>query len=305
VTRRATPWPVTLRVDDATVGSAHLTLHKETAVPRYDWHQLPAGLRSAVEERTGRIMAAESVQVDGVSDLAAILHTDDGEIFCKGACGGTGARQNRREAHLNPYLRAFAPRLRWHIEQDDWVLLGFDRASGRHADLAPDSPDLPLLATTLAAMSCAPPVPAAAPNAPAGAFWGTWVSPKLISGDTQLHTDVAPSNFLIDGATVTVVDWAKSCYGAPWIDTTLLAIRLVRAGHTPARAEEWAGLVPAWRDAPPGAVTAFVKGMAKCYHQLAQPARPANLVELSAAAAQWSGYRETRSDNLVEVVWKW
>lgn len=85
----------------------------------------------------------------------------------------------------------------------------------------------------------------------------------MVDGNTLIHTDVAPHNFLLHDGGVTLVDWAMPCRGAAWIDTALLVIRLVRAGHSPDQAEAWASSIPMWSAARREAVDAFAAGIAQ------------------------------------------
>jgi hypothetical protein len=49
----------------------------------------------------------------------------------------------------------------------------------------------------------------------------------MVDGNTLIHTDVTPYNFLLHDGGVTLVDWSMPCGGAAWIDTALMVIRLV------------------------------------------------------------------------------
>ncbi|WP_328476843.1 hypothetical protein OHA21_22960 [Actinoplanes sp. NBC_00393] len=274
-------------------------------MPRYHWHDLPAGTRAAVEEHTGPVELAESVGVDSLSALVTILRTGDGDVFCKGIpIDDRQSWQHRNEARGNVYVRAFAPRLRWHVERDGWLLLGFDPVAGRHIDLTPGSPDLPVLAATLTGISTTRVPPSGGLIASIRQSWGRVVDPRLIAGDALVHGDAAPSNFLTDGTTVRVVDWAKMCHGAPWVDTTFMAIRLVHAGHTPAEAEQWANSVPAWREAPRGPVTALAGTFAKYCRMVAERTGSTARADLADAAHRWVQYRERPAADLVQVVFK-
>jgi Ser/Thr protein kinase RdoA (MazF antagonist) len=144
---------------------------------------------------------------------------------------------HRNEARINPFLPASMPRLRWQVESDGWLLLGFDYVDGRHPDLSPGSSDLSSVAAALSEMAMTlTPCPAVKVQA-ATARWAGWIRPEVVDGDTLVHTDVTPFNFLIRQDGVTVVDWSMPCRGAAWIDTALMTIRLVRAGHRPEQAE--------------------------------------------------------------------
>lgn len=260
-------------------------------MPHVSWYALPARVHVAVRERVGPITGVDPVEAGSVADMVAIIHTT-GRSFCvKGARDDNPrAWMQKREARLNPYMPVFAPRLRWQIEEAGWSVLGFDRAPGRHIDVTPGSPDLAPLAETLTAMSA---VPAPAPPVkiqPATARWAQWMAPELVDGDALVHTDVTTKNFLIHHGTIAVVDWAIPCRGAPWLDTALMAIRLIRAGHTPAAAAQWAHAVPAWREAPPPAVDAFAAACTALSAERAHQSTAPHLQQLATAAARWSQF---------------
>jgi hypothetical protein len=262
-------------------------------LPRRHWHELPPTVRAAVERRTGRILQASPVQAGSISDLATVLDTSDGRYFCKGAAAANPLGwMHRNEARINPHLPPQMPRLHWQVEQDGWLLLGFEYVDGRHPDLAPGSPDLSAVAATLTAMTTAltpcPPIRVQ----PATLRWADRIAPDLVDGDTLAHTDVTPYNFLIHGSRVTVVDWSMPCRGAAWIDAALMIVRLIRAGHTPDQAEAWAGRIPAWPAARPEAVDAFADAVAALNRER-QHQRPAatHLGPLADAADCWARHR--------------
>jgi hypothetical protein len=76
--------------------------------------------------------------------------------------------------------------------------------------------------------------------------WADHIPAEMVDGNTLVHTDVTPYNFLLHDGDVTLVDWSMPCRGAACIDTALMVIRLVRAGHSPEQAEAWAGGIPVW-----------------------------------------------------------
>ncbi|WP_179277146.1 hypothetical protein [Actinoplanes regularis] len=243
-------------------------------------------------EQIGTVTDVELVGAGSVADVVAILHTSTGKSFCaKGARDDNPrAWMQRREAQLNPYMPTFAPRLRWQAEATGWSILGFDRAPGRHIDVTPGSPDLGPLVATLTAMST---IPAPAPPVKiqaATARWANWVAPELVDGDTLVHSDMTTKNFLIDGGNVTVVDWAIPCRGADWLDTALTVIRLIRAGHTPAEAAQWAEQVPAWRIASLEAVQVFATACANLGAERARQSSAPHLTQLADAAADWANF---------------
>jgi hypothetical protein len=262
-------------------------------LPRRRWHELPPAVRLDVQRLAGPILRATPVEAGSISDFAAVLETPDGRLFCKGVVTDNPMGwMHRNEARINPFLPATMPRLGWQVESDGWLMLGFEYVEGRHPDLSPDSPDLPTVAATLDAMASAL-TPCPVPKVQAATVrWAGRVAPELVDGHTLVHTDVTPHNFLINEDGVTVVDWSMPCRGAAWIDTALMVVRLIRAGHAPERAEAWADRIPAWSAARPEAVYAFAVGVAALSRDR-QRQRPSatHLGPLADAAESWSRYR--------------
>jgi len=171
-------------------------------------------------------------------------------------------------------------------------MLGFEYISGRHPDLTPGSADLPAVAAALSALATAL-TPCPAPTVqPASTRWAGYIPAEMIDGNTLIHTDVSPYNFLVHGSGVTLVDWSMPCRGAAWIDAALMVIRLVRAGHSPAQGEAWAAQVPVWSSARRGAVDAFAAGIALLGRERERQ-RPSatHLGPLADAAAAWNRHR--------------
>lgn len=84
------------------------------------------------------------------SEFSTTLRTSVGRVFVKGiTTENPGVRAHRHEAAINPRLSGLAPRLLWTVEKAGWLLLGYEYVDGRHTDLSPGSPDLPLLAEAL------------------------------------------------------------------------------------------------------------------------------------------------------------
>jgi hypothetical protein len=256
---------------------------------RHVWAQMPAEVRAAVEQRIGPVKQVTPVNAGSMSSLAAILHTSTGDVFCKGCeTDHPQVRMHWREARLNGHLPRFVPRLRWQVKAGGWVVNGFDRAPGRHIDVTPGSPDLPVLAATLKAMS-ATSAPAMVQSATVR--WSGRIAPEIVDGGALIHADVTPKNFLVDGGKIAVVDWASPCRGAAWIDSALMVVRLIRAGHTPAEAEVWAAQVPAWAAASECSVTAFAAMRAEHLAERAHRESAVHLRELAVAAAGWAAFR--------------
>jgi len=260
---------------------------------RRHWHDLPPTVRAAVEQQTGRIVSTVPVATGAVSELVEVLHTADQRHFCKAITTDNPlVWMHRNEARLNPHVPS-APRLRCQVELDGWLLLIFAYAEGRHPRLDVGSPDLPAVAAALTAMSATP-----CPDVrvqPASARWAGLIAGELVDGNAVAHTDMTPRNFLVSDADIAVVDWSMPCRGAAWIDTALMIVRLIRAGHSAQQAEGWARNVPAFRQARPQALNAFALATAELTRRRSRQSPLPHLVELADAAALWAQHR-TSSD---------
>lgn len=257
---------------------------------RRHWNDLPKSVRAVVEAHTGPVQAVNDVAAGSVCEMAAILHTATGPLFVKGIRAENPlVWMQRNEARINPWLPEIAPRLRWTVEQDGWLLLGFTHVAGHHADASPGSLGLPAVAETLTVLSQTPCPPI--PVQPATRRWAGRIDPALVDGGTLVHSDMSLKNFLVADGRACLVDWAMPCRGAAWLDTAWMVPRLIRAGHSPCDAERWAGQIPAWAQADPGAVTAFAGALAELWEErLGQRPAP-HLVELAAAVQGWVEYR--------------
>ncbi|MCG8917510.1 hypothetical protein L6E12_17135 [Actinokineospora sp. PR83] len=257
------------------------------------------------------------------SDFSAVLHSAGGTVFCKGIAGSEGkrGRMHRHEADINPWLPgAVTPALRWRTEADGWLLLGFDPVPGRHADLAPGSPDLVAVAAVVTALTdelahCPAEAPRLAEQWARLAAWRRlavdipdeldgwakahldllidWESRaiELVDGDDLAHTDLHPLNILVGGGGAKVVDWAWSRKANAAVDVAFLIARLIDAGHPAPAAERWAEVVPVWRATPPAARTAFAVAIAGIWAFLQQEQPLAHRAGLTAAARTWARHR--------------
>lgn len=203
------------------------------------------------------VVRAEPV-VGGSARVALAVATESGHrVFVKGVRDEPRARI---ECRVQRYLPALAPRLLWHAEVGDFLLMGFEYAEGRHSDLSPGSPDLVTMAATLAELASweCPDLPVL----PVEKRWAHCAdgpdSLATITGSALVHADLTAENVII-GDRPWVVDWAWPSRGAPWLDAAAMVARLIQAGHEPAEAEAWAASVPAWRAAPPAAIGAYAR----------------------------------------------
>ncbi|MGC4749017.1 hypothetical protein ACLQ28_25645 [Micromonospora sp. DT201] len=263
---------------------------------RRDWAELPEPVRAEVERHTGPIRSAATIPTGASCEVAVTLDTVTGLVFCKGGeTGSPTAWLYRNEARVNPWLPDAAPRLLWTVERDGWLLLGFEHVVGEHPDLTPDSPDLPLLAALLTELSRQlTPCPPVALR-PFRDRWHGLTDAELVDGDTLLHTDMTPRNFLVPlgraRSRVRLVDWSSPARGAAWIDSAFLALRLVRAGHTPAAAEEWAMQIPAYAAASEHAVTGLVDALVRLWQRKQLGAPAPHRGPILDAAHRWAAHR--------------
>jgi len=288
---------------------------------RSTWQDLPAAVRAAIERETGPVAATESPSAGRNSDFSATLHTAAGPVFCKAIADSEGGRgrMHQHEADVNPWLPStVAPRLRWRVEADSWLVLGFDHISGRHADLSPASSELAEVAATVNALTeglahCPADAPRLAEHWGRLAAWrrlsksvqpGAWTADhldelvawecraiELADGDSLVHTDLHSYNVLVGSDGARIVDWAWSRLGAAAVDIAFLVARLVAAGHTPKAAESWANDLPVWCATTPAARTAFAVAIWGIWTYKSIEERRPLWDRLVPAAGAWAGYR--------------
>lgn len=289
---------------------------------RRTWDELPTAVRTAIEQQTGPVLAADIPDAGRNSDFSATLHVHGDVLFCKGISGAEGKRgqMHRHERDINRFLpSAIAPRLRWSTETAGWLLLGFDKVPGRHADLAPGSPDLPLVADTVTTMTrelahTTAGAPLLAEQWARLAAWrrlaanradlDDWtknqvdvliewerLAIELVNGDSLVHTDLHSLNIVVGGGRARIVDWAWSRLGNPAIDVAFLINRLIAAGHTPHAAEQWADTIPCWRATPENTRTAFAVAILGVWEHVQRRNSLPPGADLPTAARHWALHR--------------
>ncbi|THV33922.1 phosphotransferase [Glycomyces buryatensis] len=238
---------------------------------RVDWNELPAAVRDAVGQHCGELRQVTPVNAGINNAVACVIDAGDGAVFVK----GIPADDPRAWMYRNEVAAAGAgapgPRQLWNIDVEGWVLIGWKHVRGRHADLAPGSPDLDLIAAALWDLDALPPLASTTILAAESHRWermqpwrrlaadppaqlDPWVKSHLntfaeteydalqiLVGNHLVHTDVHPHNVLIDNqhSRAHLIDWAWARPGVAWIDAELIAFRLVAAGHTCNAANHW------------------------------------------------------------------
>jgi hypothetical protein len=225
------------------------------------------------------------IDIHGGQNCDVAIRLDGGSdrpVFLKGVHGvSPRMRWLRNEITAGQLAAGVAPAVLWHEDVDDWLVVAFEFLTGREADLAPDSPDLSLVASLVDKISALPapglvslrerwavtnwwyrladadPTIVDGWDVDEATRWATLV-PELVDGDRLVHTDLHGAQFLIgtDNA-VHVIDWGWPAAGAPWVDTAFLVLRLIEAGHPPADAEAWAQSLVCWSGVDATTLTAF------------------------------------------------
>lgn len=248
------------------------------------WNELPESVRVAVQQHVGTVARVVEIHEGLNNDVAAVLHRAEGDpVFLKGVEGPPSRRMRflRNEATAGELAPGIAPGVVFAEDVDGWLVVGFEYVAGRPADFTPDSPDLPLVASTVERIGALPAGSAkpladrwnadwwgrlAEEGSASLAGWDVEVAqrrakdaPGVVAGDRLAHTDLHPDQFIMAGdGSVHVIDWGFPAAAAPWVDGAFLILRLIDAGHAPLRAEEWARSLACFRDVEPEAVTAFM-----------------------------------------------
>ncbi|WP_162824290.1 phosphotransferase family protein [Peterkaempfera bronchialis] len=297
------------------------------------WAQLAPEARESVTAVLGSSVARSLPQAGGFSPGLAVRATlaDGRPVFLKGIATDHAAySMYATEAAVNRALPAQVPvpRLLDAWEAGGWLLMAFEDVGGGHPDLAPGSPDL---GAVLHLLDRLPQTvsPSPIPDAPAvadvlqGGFHGwrtladqhaaldTWSARHLgklaaierdwradSTGDCLLHVDLRADNMLMRDGNALAIDWAYLHQGAPWIDPAFLVPQLIRAGHSPARAEELMADVASWNGAPPEAVTSFAAAQAGYWERSSRLPAPPGVphlrgyqAEMAAIGRTWIAHR--------------
>jgi Phosphotransferase enzyme family len=231
--------------------------------PHVQWGDLPAGVRQAVQARTGEVISAETVAEGITCRTALIITTSRHHLFVKGVPTADLPPLDAQltEVAINSAVQRVSPAVRWETIADEWHLIAFEYVDGRHADLSPGSADLRTVAHLLKrAQACRAPQGYRVP--PLAARYRPFLRPgdaEALAGTALLHTDTNPHNLLITEQRGYLVDWAMPALGPSWVDPAQTAVRLMESGGTPVQARAWLSGFPDWERAPRDARERFVE----------------------------------------------
>jgi hypothetical protein len=263
---------------------------------RITWNDLAAPLKQAIEARTGRITDVQIASSGQNSPLAAAIETSNGKVFVKGMPSGQAISQ-AREAAVAPLVKDISPALLWHFDEVGWNVLGYEYASGRHADYSPGSADLDQLTEVMDALIAIKVPDDPGPFKKAEHRWRSFVadpeSASAFAGPVLTHTDWAPDNVLISPDRAWLIDWAWPTLGAAWTDPACWILRLMASGgHTAPQAEQQASRLPAYQAANPAHINLFAAANVRLWDEITQTSTSTWTRDMAQAARTWLAYRQ-------------
>lgn len=219
---------------------------------RLAWAGLPDEIRRGIEERAGSVVTATSHEGGYSPGMAATLTSaDGGRLFVKAVSTSfheRSAEMYREEAKVNVVLpeTAPAPRMRWSLDDGEWIVLAFDAADSsvrvpwQPADLgaaleafdqigripAPEG-----FGSVVDMLSGMPSWRKAADEETDLSSWDPWVAanlprlvaltddwPQAAAGDRLSHGDARADNMVRSGGRLLFVDWPFAVGAAAWVD---------------------------------------------------------------------------------------
>jgi hypothetical protein len=263
---------------------------------RVSWHDLPNALRLQIQDQTGSFIAEDHVTTGFNCLVGMVLQAGRGKFFLKGVAADHACAvwTQANEAAINKHIQPFTAELAFHIQTENWDILGFQYlANHRHADLSPGSPDLPKVAATLQALSALPPPDDMQLRTIGDRFRDYGDDLYLVAGSSVAHTDPNRHNFLI-GGTAKLVDWAWPTLAAAWVDTACVGLHLIVAGHCPEAVERWCATCPAYAAASAEAISTFVLAQRNLWHEISAAAPEPWKLKITAATDRWVSHRGLR-----------
>lgn len=254
------------------------------------WMSLPRSVRDGITKRIGfPIIEVREHQVGRTTDFTATIITRGGPSFVKAV-----KQSNQNAVHIrnmelrnNSFLPSIAPRILWHLDSLEWLVVGYEYVAGRPASFRVGSPDLPYVLGVLVETTAHHTVHVSQFESLASRWdrlsaWRTLhtTSPRVMEdwerrrvrdfidresytldilrvGTSVVHTDMHELNVLIGPRGARLVSWAWACRAPAWVDAAMLVVRLMEAGHSEEQAEAMVVQIPAWKEASKDAIDSF------------------------------------------------
>lgn len=257
---------------------------------------MDAELAALVGRHAGKILEEERTERGSMSDYTGVVRTAGGIAFVKAVrTSAIGrVRSLQRETAINPYVRQLSASLLWQDRSDNWAMAGFEFLRDvRTSSFKPGSPDLRLVAGAVERIGHIR-LPDMVRDWPETRYdqYALNGDAELFQGDSLVHSDINPSNFLIGpSGSVSVVDWAWPVKGAAWLDAACMTVQLIAAGHTPEQAEEWAAHCTAWQKADQMALDAFSRTLVRMYAAIEERNPVPWRTAMTQAAQAWHRHR--------------
>lgn len=262
--------------------------------PSVEWEELPAGLRTEIESRTGPVLDASAAGEGLSTSFRLILHTAREDVFVKGTGPDSTKYQRRRlatGADLARRVAVVSPPLLWFTSWDSWLVTGWPALPGRPwADQKPDSADIPKMVRLLDKLASVP-APDLLRRTAREQWEGYADNPDLLDGDFIVHRDPNPTNFVVDGDRAWMVDFGWSVRGPAWMTAANLAVSMMEAGWEAPDADRALWGVRAWHQAPSAAVAEYSQAVVREWQHVMASGPVHEVWELRAAAARtWADY---------------
>ncbi|BEL13020.1 hypothetical protein Q0Z83_112110 [Actinoplanes sichuanensis] len=252
---------------------------------------LPQPVTAVIAERVGAFDVVRASNGHHAEFAARILgqgHT----LFVKAARSDFGVRSLRYETQVSRAVGPpVSPAVEWHCEVSGWLVVAFEYCAGPHADLAPGSPNLELLAAAVDNLGRTP-APDQALFSPAARLGFELAE---MEGDTLVHTDLNATNLIVTQQGLRIADWAMAAKAAPWVELALLVPWLIGSGHTPEQTDEWLARFSVWRTVDPAVVAAFANRNAEKWLRKAQENPAAWKRDLAEWTGRWSAYQRGKA----------
>lgn len=254
---------------------------------RIDWTALPEVVTAEIAERVGGAHVTPASSGDH-AEIAATVAGENTKVFVKAACSEHGVRSLHYELLVSRAVDwPYSPAVEWSFEADGWLVVGFEHLDGPHADLAPGSRDLDLLAAVVEDLGrTLAPGPTWFTPATRLGFWN-----PAMDGEMLVHSDLNPANLIVTANGVRVVDWAYATKGAPWVELALLAPWLVGSAHSPEQADKWLNQFPAWCSTDPAALDDLASRNAGKWSAKAFESAEKWVCDLAEWTGAWAAYR--------------